>query len=132
MSYQLIYRDAGFIIRFFGHTSIDDLNQGNGEIQGHEEFDTHRYQIVDFREADLSGISLDSAQEPAVMDVIASSTNIYVRIALVPSDSHSFILCKEFAEQSLTLGSPWEYAIFYNYDEALEWAKGRHSRGILD
>lgn len=123
MSYKLVYKDNGFIIAFFGDISIKELNKGNGDIHGHYEFDTHRYQIVDLREANLSDVSMEDTLEPAAMDVVASATNTSVRIALVASDTHSFNICKEFADHSKEMGSPWGYGVFYDYNEALEWAK---------
>jgi len=123
MSYQLVYEDKGFIIRFFGDVSSDELNKGNGDIHGHSEFDAHRYQIVDLREANISSVSLADSQVPAAIDVASAITNTSVRLALVASDAHSFAVCKEFAIQSIEMGSPWRYNILYDYNEALEWAK---------
>jgi hypothetical protein len=123
MAYQLVYHDRGFVIRFFGDVSDDEIDQGNGEIHGHSEFDTHRYQIVDFREARLLNVSTKKADEAAAIDVVASRTNFHVRIALVVADAHSFNLSKMFAEKSREMGSPWEYAIFEDYTESLKWAK---------
>jgi hypothetical protein len=123
MSYKLFYGGKGFIISFSGIVSIDELNEGNGDIQGHEKFDNHRYQIVDLREADLSGVSLEETEEPAGTDLFASMINTSVRIALIVSDVIAHTVCQEFVNKSLAIGSPWKYGIFYDYDKALTWAK---------
>ena len=123
MPYELIYEDRGFIICFFGNISINDLNQGNDDIQGHEKFDSHRYQIVDLRKANLTGIALEETEVPATTDYFASFTNASVRIAMVVSDVIGSTVCREFIHHSITIGSPWEYGVFHDYDEALMWAK---------
>ena len=47
MSYRLKYINKGYIITFIGDITVENLNNGNGEIHGHSEFDTHIYQIFD-------------------------------------------------------------------------------------
>ena len=123
MSYRLIYKEKGFILTFSGDVSFDELNTANGKIQGHSEFDVHRYQIVDVRNADLSSISRDQAREPAAIDMIASTMNPKVRIGLIASTTDGFNICKEYADNSIAMGSPWQFNVFYDYDKALEWAK---------
>ena len=61
MSYRLKYINKGYIIIFIGDITVENLNNGNGEIHGHSEFDTHIYQIFDVRKANLSSISIDDA-----------------------------------------------------------------------
>ncbi len=123
MSYRLDYDDRGFIASFFGKTTIDDLNRCNGEIQGHADFDTHRYQIIDLRQANLSVVTFGETQEPASIDAVASETNHQVRLALVPANAYDDEICREFANQSIQFGSPWTYRIFHSFEEALQWAK---------
>ena len=123
MSYRLIYKEKGFILTFSGDVSFDELNTANGKIQGHSEFDVHRYQIVDVRNADLSSISRDQAREPAAIDMIASTMNPKVRIGLIAYTTDGCNICKEYADNSIAMGSSLQFNLFYDYDKALEWAK---------
>jgi hypothetical protein len=42
----------------------------NGEIQGHVEFDNHNYQVVDLLDADLSSVTEEETEFPAVTDLV--------------------------------------------------------------
>lgn len=123
MSYQLVHEGNGFIVTFYGDVSISEINEANGEIQGHAEFDTHRYQLIDFRAASLTKVTKEDSHEPAATDVVAATMNPSVRLALLSPDAISVPICEEFARESIELGSPWKYGIFYDYDAALEWAR---------
>ena len=83
MSYSLSYRDKGFFLTHKGVISIDEINEANGQIHGHEEFDSHKYQIIDLLNADFSEILLTKAKQPGATDSAASKTKGNIKVALL-------------------------------------------------
>lgn len=121
MSYELSYNDRGFVIRFKGDVTIEELNDANGKIHGHAKFDYHRYQIVDLLDADLSSVSGEDAKVPAVTDYIASLRKWNVKVALVAVKSPALNAANNYAEQARQLTPTWKFKIFSTFEDALKW-----------
>ena len=122
MSYELSYAEHGFVVRFHGNVTIDELNIANGELQGHAQFDNHRFQIIDLLAADLATVTEEDAEFPAVTDSIASRTNWGVKVAFVVTDSYAVNIVNSYMTYARQLTPKWEFGIFATYDAALEWA----------
>ena len=68
---------------FTGHVTGKEIKQAGDAMYGHEGFDTIRYQIFDFTDADDFSISLEDMKEIAAIDASAASTNPSIRQAIV-------------------------------------------------
>lgn len=123
MSYQIEYRDSGFHLIHRGKISIGEINEVNGEIQGSEHFDDHKYQIIDLLEADFSEICQSHSKMPGATDAVASSRNENVRVALITKEAQAISFCREYIETATQMGSTWDFEIFPDADSALKWAK---------
>lgn len=123
MSYKLDYRDGGFTIRFEGRITADELNQGNGDIHGHDQFDYHSYQIVDLLAADLTPLSEQDAQFPALTDSASSSRRWKVKVALVVTEKHALSVVNSYVMYARKYIPHWEFEVFATVEEALMWAR---------
>ena len=123
MSYQLSYSERGFVIRFKGKVTVEELNEANGKIHGHAGFDYHRYQIIDLLEADLSSVTEDDTKEPAAIDAIASLRKWNVKVALVVLQNDTLKTVNTYVEQARPLTPTWKFQIFSTFEDALRWAK---------
>ncbi|MBM9616161.1 hypothetical protein JWJ90_17980 [Desulfobulbus rhabdoformis] len=122
MSYELSYFSKGFHLCFHGDVSIDEINSANGAIQGHNEFDDHRYQLVDFLDADLSSVIEEDGEFPAVTDSVASqTTQLYVKVAFVVQESYAIDIVKSYVNYARQLVPKWHFGVFSSRASALRW-----------
>ena len=123
MSYKLSYSEYGFVLRFKGNITIEELNNANGRIHGHVNFDFHRYQIIDFLSADISSITSNQAKEPAAMDAVACLTLWRVKVAFVAVENKTLSVINDYIAEVRQLIPRWEFDIFSTCEDALRWAK---------
>ena len=121
MSYTLSYENNGFFLTHKGCITINELHEANGRIHGHEEFDSHKYQIINLLDADFSKISEDKSIQPALTDLSASITRPNVNVAIVARETNSINFCKGYISESQKHGSNWSFEIFPDLKSALEW-----------
>lgn len=125
MPYDLNYIDSGFVAIFKGEVTIEELNEANGEIQGHSNFDDHNYQIVDLLAADLSTVTEEDTEFPAVTDSVASVSRWNVKVALVVTEEHALSIVNSYVRYAQQLTPRWQFAVFSTRGDALQWAKYR-------
>lgn len=130
MSYELKYSDNGFVVRFRGMVTIEELNKANGEIQGHFNFDDHNYQIVDLLDADLSSVTEEDAEFPAETDSIASQTRRNVKVALIAREKHALNIVMSYVQYARALIPNWQFDIFSTREDALNWTRTQRE-GLL-
>ena len=121
MSYYINHKDNGFFLTHKGLITIDEIHEANGLIHGHEEFDSHKYQIVNLLDADFSTISQRKSKEPAATDLVASKTRSNIKVALVAREANAISFCKLYISESKQRSSPWDFQIFSDLEAALEW-----------
>ena len=123
MPYYLNYKNDGFYIAHKGLITIDEIHEANGLIHGHEEFDSHKYQVINLLDADFSTISQSKSKEPAVTDLVASEIRPIVNVALVARETNAINFCKSYISESKQRGSQWGFEIFSDLTAALEWCR---------
>ena len=122
MPYHISYKNNGLFLTHKELITIDEIHEANGILHGHEEFDSHRYQIINLLDADFSTISQSKSIEPAATDLVASKTKSNVKVALVVRDARAINFCRLYISESKQLGSPWDFEIFSDLEVALEWS----------
>ncbi len=122
MPYTLIYRDNGFFAKHSGVITIDEINEANGKIHGHVDFDSHKFQVINLLEADLTHLHASLARIPGAIDSAGSRVNSHVKVALIAVDYISIQFCLEYINTARRLKSSWEFLIFSNEKEAILWA----------
>ena len=123
MSYKIDYCDGGYTAYFSGNITIEEINLANGEVHGHPHFDSHRYQIVNFLDADLNGVSEDDVLIPAAIDKVAAKTTQTVKVAIVANQIHSMTLAQYFVTSAQHMEVPWKFRVFPELTTAEQWAK---------
>ena len=121
MSYFLTYKNKGFFLTHNGIITIDEIHEANGLIHGHEEFDSHKYQIINLLEANFSSINLNESIEPAATDLVASRIRSNIKVALVARESKAINFCALYISVSKQDGSSWVFEIFSELENALQW-----------
>ena len=122
MPYELSYKDGTFFLIHVGTISIEEINEVNGRIHGHEEFDSHKCQIIDLRDADFSQVPKKEAEQPGAIDYAASITQQNVSVAIITKDQTAIDFCEEYIATSKLLGSSWSFEIFPDLNAAMKWA----------
>lgn len=121
MAYDIRFKNNGFIVFQSGLITIDEINEANGFIHGHENFDSHRYQIIHLLDADFSEIIQDTSEEPAGMDCAGSLTHKKVNVAFVVQEPNAVDYCKQYISHSKDMRSPWGFELFADMKDALKW-----------
>ncbi len=121
MSYELSYSDGGFLLRFEGNVTNDELNMANGEIHGHEEFDSHRFQVVDVLDADLSLLTEDDAALPAETDAVSATRKWHVKVALIVAKPKDVIVVDSYVAAARQLIPHWEFGVFSTRENGMKW-----------
>ena len=109
MSYCLSYKNNGYFLTHKGQITIEEIHEANGLIHGHEEFDSHKYQIINLLDADFTTISKNKSNEPAATDLAASKTRPNVNVALVARETNAINFCKRYISESKQRGSQWDF-----------------------
>ena len=122
LPFSLIYKNNGFFLTHKGLISIDEIHEANGLIHGHEDFDAHKYQIINLLDADFSTINQNKSVEPAATDLVASKTRPNIKVALVVREAKAVNFCKLYILESKQDDSPWDFEIFSELEGALQWA----------
>jgi len=122
MSYNLNYKSNGFFLTYKGFITINEINASNGLMHGHEEFDSHKFQIINLLEADFSLINKSRSREPAATDLVASRFSSKVKVALVVREVNAVNFCEQYIKESISGGSPWDFKIFSELEDALQWS----------
>jgi len=125
MPYTLDHKDNGFIVTHTGIITIEEINEANGRIHGHEGFDLHRYQIINALDADFSKITHSHARMPGATDSIASRTRSNVQVAILVEEPTAARFCEHYIETAKRMGSSWEFQIFADLRSAREWVLGQ-------
>ena len=121
LSYHVTYKNNGFFLRHEGFLTISELHEANGLIHGHEKFDYHKYQIINLLDADLSTINESKSTELAATDLAASKTQSNIKVALVVREAQAINFCKGYISKSMESGSPWDFELFPELEDALQW-----------
>jgi hypothetical protein len=121
MSYHISYKNNVLFLTHKELITIDEIHEANGILHGCEEFDSHKYQIINLLDADFSTISQSKSIEPAATDLVASKTKSNVKVALVVREVKAINFCRLYILESKQLGSPWDFEMFSNLEGALEW-----------
>ena len=123
MSYELRYTEPGFWVDFTGNVSIEELNRANGEIQSHYGFESHKYQLINFLDADLSSVTEEDAEFPAVTDSAASKmTRHCVKVAFIVKESYALNIVNCYVQYARQLVPNWKFGVFSTRDDAMKWA----------
>ena len=123
MSYELSYSNRGFVVIFKGNVTIEEINDANGDIHGHANFDNHNYQIVDFLDADLSSVEMEDAEIAAQTDCIASRTRWNVKVSFVVREAYALKIVNSYVNYAQQLIPTWKFGVFSTQEEALKWVK---------
>ncbi|MHC4874093.1 MAG: hypothetical protein ACYTFY_19765 [Planctomycetota bacterium] len=121
MPYTLNYKNKGFFLQHTGLVTVGEINEVNGLIHGHEMFDEHRFQVIDLLGADFSQVDLTQANEPGIIDSVASKTNSKVKVAIVATDEQTIKFCKGYINSAIQSGIEWIFKMFTDMDSALQW-----------
>lgn len=121
MAYLLTYEDRTFTLVHTGVITIEEINESNGLIHGHPEFDFHRYQVVHLLGADFSEIELTKANQPGATDSAASITKRNVKVALIVQEAKARQFCRDYINTAKRFGASWDFQLFDNVEAAQAW-----------
>ena len=121
MPYKIYFKNNGFFLKHTGLVTLSEINEVNGVIHGHKNFDEHKFQVIDLLNADLSNIDIEDADEPGTIDSIASKSNPYVKVAIIAVDEQTIKFCENYIGSAIQIGIEWKFRVFSNTDSAFQW-----------
>lgn len=121
MAYEICFENKGVVVNFEGSITINEINEANGKLHGHKNFDSHKYHIINLLGVDLSSITEKEALIPAAMDWVASQTRSNIKVAILAEGIHEESLYLAYILQSRKMGTSWEFELFSNIKDAREW-----------
>lgn len=121
MSYKLNWEADGAYVRYGGQSSIDEISEAAGAIQGSARFDGIRYVLYDFLECKAISYALDLVEELAAVDSVACRSNPKLRVAFVADNPAVTALVEDYMSTGL---NPVPLAIFHRIGAARSWLHG--------
>ena len=115
----------GIIARYFGTVTFDDVMESSGITWGHPIWDTAKYYITDFLDADILEMSPDQAMALARMDSASMRSRTSQRRYAFVVTSPQIVELLEIFIQSLD-ASNWEIRMFDSMERAINWAASGH------
>ena len=119
MPYELSWEGGGVRTAFRGVVTADDLIRSNLEIYKDARFETIRYEIADFREAESRTFDAEAIRSVAHLDRAQSVRNPNMKVAIIASGA----LARGFARVYALSGgdSPWVTQFFETEEDAVSW-----------
>lgn len=127
MKYTIQWEPEGTIVTFNGVIDMNDIMSANYVVNGDERYYTHSYTVWDFTNCDLSRIHSSDIMRPVAIDIGASRSLSELRVALVVNDDYSLKIAQLYIDKCISIGLPWQFAIFDKLSDAYEWSTSQQS-----
>ena len=121
MSYALRWEPRGVVKVFYGRVTEGELWDSVRAVHGDFRFDSLRWVINDFLEANEVTISRAIPDEIAAVDAAAARTNPRVRVAFVAANPVLRKLAEQYVNSTL---NSYPSRVFATMSEARDWAQG--------
>jgi hypothetical protein len=118
MPYQLDWEEKGIYWKYYGSVTGKEVVEASTSIYSDPRFDTLKYKLVDFLDAENIDIEQEQVALIAYQHRSAQRSNPYIKNAIVVS-AEGGGLAKKFA--SFFDNSFWEVKVFHDLDEANKW-----------
>jgi hypothetical protein len=122
MAYQFETYQNGFVIRLKDKVTFEEMEEFDNALYAHPKFDSHRFQIYDVLDADLSPIDTDEITMVAGTDFASSLTRGNVKVAIVVDNDYNKKLAESYINTSTSLNSSWIFKTFNQLEDAYQWA----------
>jgi hypothetical protein len=119
MAYQMIVEDDGFVFRFRGVVTLDEVMEANREWYYRTDLDQYRYQIWDFGNVDRIDMDEFDAKVVAVLDGMPYRLDRTLQLALIGTGDDIINLFKEYA--STLDNDKFDTRVFKDEPEARKW-----------
>ena len=119
MPYTIEWKTSGMQTRFYGAVNGAEIIDYVKEWHADDRFDTVRFLVVNFLEAEQISITLDEVREIATLDSVAALSNPRVKVAVVSSSET--VEAGNAIYKSGLADSPWKTESFSTLEAALEW-----------
>lgn len=122
MGYKLCWGNRGVVKHFFGFVTAKDISRSLNDVHGGDQFDSLRFVINDFREAQEVDYSELDVEYIAALDKAAFLTNPLIKVAIVTVDRRVREMAAQYVNSPL---NAYPTRIFDNMVDAEVWAKER-------
>ncbi|WP_309396369.1 hypothetical protein [Cerasicoccus maritimus] len=123
MAYQTTWEPTGFIMRFTGDITGEEIDEANECFFRDPRSDSARFQLVDLSQITSVDISVQDMARTAAYDLGASRSNPRIKLAFVCTYAPMTKAVEEYIRVSRSLKSSWRFAIFEDEASAREWAE---------
>jgi len=120
MPYKLYWEHDGVYWKYFGNVTGKEIIDASTSVYGDQRFDTLKYKLVDFLDAETIEMNDDEVALIAYQHRSNERSNPYLKNAIV-TQLAGIEQANKFA--SFFSDSYWEVRVFQNLDEANSWIK---------
>lgn len=120
MPYKLYWEHDGVYWKYFGNVTGKEIIDASTSVYGDQRFDTLKYKLVDFLDAETIEMNDDEVALVAYQHRSNERSNPYLKNAIV-TQLAGIEQANKFA--SFFSDSYWEVRVFQNLDEANSWIK---------
>lgn len=121
MSYSSIYEKFGIHFKMSGDVTAADLSLLEDELYRHREFDSLKYIIIDYTDAESFTMDEVEVKIAAARDKAASLSNPNLKILVISSDDKIIDALLQY--NSYSGSHPWESSLHVTLAEARKWIK---------
>jgi hypothetical protein len=121
MAYTIEWKKSGVQTSFYGNVTGAEILGHNRELHGDERFDSVRFIVGDFLDAQHVSITLEEVREIAALDNVAAQSNPRIKVAIVSISETIDTGGAVYKEDNVD--SPWETESFRTMEQALDWVE---------
>ncbi len=119
MAYKITWEENGMLIKWTGLITASDNIMANGEFYGNSKYDTSRYQICDFSDAEFDEFTEKQLRIISDLELKASSWNSNLKVVHITKDPELIKNIKLYEKKLESSG--WEFMICDSMEEARIW-----------
>ena len=121
MSVSTTWKEQGRFPVYEGFFSIAEFLFHFTEIRRDSRYDSIKYSIVDFTNADFSKLEVEDGYFATAVDYHSKLSYSEHLFALVTNDPHALKILKNYKNEMLNLGMTWKIEFFAAQAEARKW-----------
>lgn len=122
MSYEIIWGEDIVTVEFTGEITVKEISLANKFYYGDPKLYKTSASIFDFSKSSLKqDVADNDLTYLAAIDLGAAFTLKQYKLALVVATENGAGLANEYIKICKNAGSPWQFEVFYNVDEANNW-----------
>ncbi len=124
MAYKSIWKKRGFVCKFSGEVTLDEVMNVHKEFFSDPRSDNASYLIFDTLDIKKSFLTEEDAKFFAAFDSAGSKSVRNARVAIIANSGEILAHSQNYASKLRDFSSSWFVRVFTDSKEAEEWCLG--------